>query len=175
VAAKNPDLSAEERATVADLVGVGALKYADLSTDRAREYVFDWDRMLAFEGNTAPYLQYAAVRIRSIFRRGQIDPSGYGAGRVPVVLEEPAERALAMRLLTFDAAIDASLETWSPHKLCTYLFELAGEFTSFFENCPVLRAPSPAVRDSRLELCAHTGAVLTQGLALLGIGAPERM
>ena len=175
VSAKNPSLSEEESATVARVVGVGALKYADLSTDRAREYVFDWDRMLAFEGNTAPYLQYAVVRIRSIFRRGGIDPAGYGAGRVPLVLGEPAERALAKRLLTFDAAIASALETWSPHKLCTWLFELAGEFTSFFENCPVLRASSDAERDSRLELCAHTAAVLVQGLALLGIEAPERM
>ena len=175
VVAKNPSLDEAESAAVAQAVGVGALKYADLSTDRAREYIFDWDRMLAFEGNTAPYLQYAVVRIRSIFRRGGIDGSAFGAGLVPVSIEEPAERALALRLLSFDAAIASALETWSPHKLCTYLFELAGEFTSFFENCPVLRAPSERLRDSRLELCAHTAAVLAQGLALLGIEAPERM
>ncbi len=172
---KSPGLSADEQAGVAQAVGVGALKYGDLSTDRAREYVFDWDRLLAMEGNTAPYLQYAVARIRSIFRRGGIDRSAYGSGRVPVTLDGPAERALARRLLGYEAAIQGALETWSPHKLCTYLFDLAGDFTCFFENCPVLRAATEETRDSRLELCAHTAAVLAHGLALLGIEAPERM
>lgn len=175
VAELSPDLPAEERAEVAQIVGVGALKYADLSVDRAREYVFDWDRMLSFDGNSAPYLQYAHARIMSIFRRGGIDPSAYGAGRVAVALDAPAERALALRLLGFEAAVASVLETWTPHKLCTYLFELAGDFTTFFEHCPVLRADDAAQRDSRLELCAHTAAVLARGLSLLGIEAPSRM
>lgn len=175
VAELSPDLPAEERAKVAQIVGVGALKYADLSVDRAREYVFDWDRMLSFDGNSAPYLQYAHARIMSIFRRGGIDPSAYGAGRVMVALDNPAERALALRLLGFEAAVASVLETWTPHKLCTYLFELAGDFTTFFEHCPVLRADDAALRDSRLELCAHAAAVLARGLSLLGIEAPSRM
>lgn len=175
VAELSPDLPAEERAKVAQIVGVGALKYADLSVDRAREYVFDWDRMLSFDGNSAPYLQYAHARIMSIFRRGGIDPSAYGAGRIAVAMGAPAERALALRLLGFEAAVASVLETWTPHKLCTYLFELAGDFTTFFEHCPVLRADDAAQRDSRLELCAHTAAVLARGLALLGIEAPSRM
>jgi arginyl-tRNA synthetase len=172
---KNPTLSADEREDVARMVGLGALKYADLSTDRLREYVFDWDRMLSFDGNTAPYLQYAHARIRSIFRRGGIDPDGYGVGRVPVVIAEPPERALALQLLDLDFSMSSALSAWSPHRLCTYLYELAGTFTAFYEGCPVLRADDPVERDSRLELCALTARVLATGLGLLGIEAPERM
>jgi arginyl-tRNA synthetase len=172
---KNPELSPAERAVVARMVGIGAVKYADLSTDRIRDYVFDWDRMLAFEGNTAPYLQYARVRCLSIFRRGEIDPDPYASDRVPVSVTEPAERELAVALLGWPGALDGALETWSPHRLCTYLFELAGSFTTFFENCPVLRAEDPAVRDSRLVLCASTAKVLGLGLQVLGIEAPDRM
>lgn len=174
VAAKNPDLDAVARSEVARMIGVGALKYADLSTDRTRDYVFDWDRMLSFDGNTAPYLQYAHVRCRSIFRRAELDPAPYAAGEVEVTVTESAERVLAIALLGFDTALAASLDTWSPHKLCTYLFDLAGTFTTFFETCPVLRAVAP-VRDSRLALCAITAETLAAGLAVLGIEAPERM
>jgi arginyl-tRNA synthetase len=172
---KNPDLSAAERDVVARMVGIGAVKYADLSTDRIRDYVFDWDRMLAFEGNTAPYLQYARVRCLSIFRRGELDPEPYGCGRIPVDVTEPAERALALALVGWPGALDTTLETWSPHRLCTYLFELAGTYTTFFETCPVLRAGDPDVRDSRLVLCALTAKVLALGLEVLGIEAPDRM
>ncbi len=185
VADKSPELDPADRAAVAQMIGVGALKYADLSTDRQREYVFDWDRMLAFEGNTAPYLQYAHARIRSIFRRAERDGlvadqgrsghSRFGHGTVPVALAEPSERALGLRLVALDGAVAAALDTWSPHKVCTYLFELAGAFTTFYESCPVLRAADDTVRDGRLELCALTAAVLAQGLALLGIDAPDRM
>ncbi|MBV9661910.1 MAG: arginine--tRNA ligase [Acidimicrobiales bacterium] len=175
VSEKNPDLPAGERDEVARMVGVGALKYADLSTDRVRDYVFDWDRMLSFDGNTAPYLQYARVRCLSIFRRGEIDPEPYLKGTIPVGLDHPAERALALGLLEFPAAVEATLETWSPHKLCAYLFEVAGLFTTFFENCPVLKAPGPDARDSRLVLCALSAAVLGAGLQALGIETPERM
>ena len=150
VAEKSPGLDDEERAGVARAVGIGALKYADLATDRTRDYVFDWDRMLAFEGNTAPYLQYAYTRIRSIFRRGGFDAAPYGSGDVPILVAHPAERALAVALLGFGTAVEAALETYSPHKLTSYLFELAGAFTSFYENCPVLTAEDPSVRDSRL-------------------------
>jgi arginyl-tRNA synthetase len=175
VAAKNPDLSDEVRADVARAVGIGALKYADLSTDRTRDYVFDWDRMLAFEGNTAPYLQYAYARIRSIFRRGDIDVAPYESGQLPILVVDPAEHALAVALLGFDTAVDAALDTYSPHKLTTYLFELAGAFTSFYENCPVLKAENRQVADSRLALCALTARTLSSGLGLLGIDTPERM
>ena len=175
VSEKNPDLSPAERDEVARMVGIGALKYADLSTDRVRDYVFDWDRMLAFEGNTAPYLQYARVRCLSIFRRGGVDPEPYLAGRIPVLLNEPAERALGLALAGFAEAVDSTIESWSPHKLCTYLFDLAGLFTTFFETCPVLKADGPEIRDSRLALCGLTAAVLGLGLRVLGIEAPDRM
>ena len=175
VAEKNPDLPADERGDVARMVGIGALKYADLSTDRIKDYVFDWDRMLTFDGNTAPYLQYARVRCLSIFRRAGLEPAAYLGGEVAVAVAEPAERDLALALLEFASAVEATLETWSPHKLCTYLFDLAGLFTSFFENCPVLKAPDEATRDSRLVLCALTATVIGRGLSVLGIEAPERM
>jgi arginyl-tRNA synthetase len=175
VAEKNPDLPPEERDAVAHAVGIGSVKYADLSTDRIRDYVFDWDRMLAFDGNTGPYLQYARVRCLSIFRRGEIDPAPYSAGMVPVVLGEPAERDLALRLSGFPEALQSTIDTWSPHKLCTYLFDLAGAYTTFFETCPVLKATDPDVRESRLALCAITASVLGTGLGVLGIETPERM
>jgi arginyl-tRNA synthetase len=173
VAEKNPDL--EGRDDVARQVGIGSLKYADLSTDRVRDYVFDFDRMLSFDGNTAPYLQYARVRCLSIFRRAGRDHESYLDGRVPVSVTDPAERALAVALLGFSAALDDTLATWSPHKLCTYLFDLAGLYTSFFENCPVLKAPTEDLRDSRLVLCALTAATLGLGLSVLGLETPERM
>ena len=128
------DLSSERQAVVANALGIGAVKYADLSTERARDYVFDWDRMLAFEGDTGPYLQYAHARIRSIFRRAGVAPPEPGA--VPL-LGEPPERALALHLLGFAAAVEATAESYSPSKLCTYLFELATSFTTFYEACRV--------------------------------------
>jgi arginyl-tRNA synthetase len=175
VAASNPALPAAEQAEVARMVGIGAVKYADLSTDRLRDYVFDWDRMLAFEGNTGPYLQYARVRCLSIFRRGEVDPAPYRSGSVPILLDLPPERALALGLLGFAPALASALDTWSPHRLCTYLFDLAGLFTTFFETCPVLKAEDPAVRASRLALCWLTASVLGRGLDVLGIEGPERM
>jgi arginyl-tRNA synthetase len=175
VAEKNPGLPEDERRAVSRMVGIGALKYADLSTDRVRDYVFDWDRMLSFDGNTAPYLQYARVRCLSIFRRGEIDPAPYLSGRIRVVLGHPAERALALALLEFPAALAATLETWSPHKLCAYLFDTAGLYTTFFESCPVLKAPDQDIRNSRLTLCAITASVIGKGLEVLGIETPDRM
>jgi arginyl-tRNA synthetase len=168
---KNPELDAAAADAVARAVGVGAVKYADLSSDRIKDYVFDWDRMLAFEGNTAPYLMYAHARIRSIFRKaGVASPRGAG-----VALGEPAERALALELLRFGAVLEDVAATLEPHRLCGYLFELAGAFTTFYERCPVLRADSEEVRRSRLALCDLTAEVLAKGLGLLGIEAPERM
>lgn len=173
IAEKNPDLPAAERDAVARMVGIGAVKYADLSNDRIKDYVFDFDRMLAFDGNTGPYLQYAHARIRSIFRRAEIDPTTVRA-ETPV-LGEPQERALALQLLGFDAAVQTMLEAYAPHKLCTYLFDLASTFTAFYEACPVLKAADEATRTSRLALCDLTARVLACGLGLLGIEAPDQM
>lgn len=168
-------LDPADREEVARMVGIGAVKYADLSTDRIRDYVFDWDRMLAFEGNTGPYLQYARVRCLSIFRRGEINPEPYSTGTVPIIIGEQGERDLALQLAGFPEALKSTMETWSPHKLCSYLFDVAGTFTTFFETCPVLKTPDPAVRESRLALCAATASVLGTGLGVLGIEAPDRM
>jgi arginyl-tRNA synthetase len=170
---KNAELPAAQQAEVARQIGIGAVKYADLSTDRIKDYVFDWERMLAFEGNTSPYLQYAHARICSIFRKA-------GIGRAEVrtltpTLDHVAERALALRLLQFDTAVWDTLEKYSPHRLCTYLYELASEFSTFYEHCPVLRADSEAQKMSRLALCDFTARVMEQGLSLLGIESPEQM
>jgi len=172
VAEKNPDLGVEDRLTIARQVGIGAVKYADLSTDRVRDYVFDWDRMLSFDGNTAPYLQYAHARICSIFRRAEIDRTSL-RNREPSIVE-PQERALALAVLGFDSAVADTLEKYSPHRLCTYLYDLATSFTSFYEHCPVLKADE-AIRLSRLVMCDVTARVMATGLGLLGIDAPEQM
>jgi arginyl-tRNA synthetase len=170
VATKNPDLDPATREAVARRVGVGSIKYADLSSDRVKDYVFDWDRMLAFEGNTAPYLQYAHARIRSIFRRAAAE------GQVgPIVIAAPAERSLALALLGFGAVVHEVAETLQPHRLCTYLFGLASAFSSFYEQCPVLKADSDEERASRLALADLTARVIARGLDLLGIEAPDRM
>ncbi len=168
----SPEFGESERAAIAEAVGIGAIKYADLSTARDSEYVFDWDRMISFRGNTGPYLQYATTRIRSIFRRAGLDPDG---ARAPITLAEPAERALALRLLGFGAAVGQAGETTQPHLLAGFLFDVASAFTTFYEQCPVLQATEPSIRDSRLALSALTLRVLLTGLDLLGIPVPERM
>jgi arginyl-tRNA synthetase len=173
VAAKNPDLPTGLRESIGRSVGVGALKYADLSTDRVRDYVFDWERMLSFDGNTAPYLQYAHTRICSLFRRAGIERTGIGAADLAIV--EAEERALALRLLGYEGALLEAVARFSPHRLCTFLFELACDFTVFYERCPVLRAPNEEVKASRLALSDVTARVLAHGLGLLGIDAPEQM
>jgi arginyl-tRNA synthetase len=170
---KNPTLPDDRRREVARMVGIGAIKYFDLSTDRVRDYVFDWDRMLAFDGNTGPYLQYAHARIRSIFRRSGVDAATVG-DLVPL-LGTTQERALGLALLGFDGAVSDALDGFSPHRLCTYLFELATRFTDFYEACPVLRAETDELRRSRLALCDLTARVLASGLDLLGIRAPDEM
>ncbi|HEV8569425.1 MAG TPA: arginine--tRNA ligase [Actinoplanes sp.] len=171
VAEKNPELDEDTRTDVARMVGIGAIKYADLSNDRVKDYVFDWHRMLSFDGNTAPYLQYAHARIRSIFRRGEVAaPTGLAA----VTVSESAERALAIELLAFEGVIAAVAESLEFHRLAVYLYGLATVFTAFYETCPVLRAEGDT-RASRLALCDLTARVLARGLNLLGIAAPDRM
>jgi arginyl-tRNA synthetase len=163
-----------ERRALAAAIGIGAIKYADLANDRIKDYVFDWDRMLAAEGRTGPYLQYAHARIQSIFRKG----AEAGIVRKPeaaIAIAEPAERKLALELLDFGTAVVEAGETLRPHRLAGYLYDLATAFTAFFETCPVLKAPDDATRASRLALCELTARVLARGLNLLGIAAPERM
>ncbi|HVV50690.1 MAG TPA: arginine--tRNA ligase [Polyangia bacterium] len=158
-------------AGVARMIGIGAIKYADLLNDRVKDYVFDWDRMLAFEGNTAPYIMYAHARCRSILRKA----GGYAhRPEAAILVDAAAERALALELLSFDAAIERAAEALQPHRLCQSLHDVAVAFTAFFEHCPVLTAAEPA-RQSRLALCELTSRVLAHGLGLLGIDAPEQM
>jgi arginyl-tRNA synthetase len=170
---KSPDLSPEVRDAVAQAVGIGSVKYTDLASDRIKDYVFDWDRMLSFDGNTAAYLINAYVRIRSIFRRAEAEVTAADAGNV--VLVAPEERALALALLRFDVVVRSVAATLEPHRLSTYLFDLAQAFTAFYEACPVLRAESPAVQRSRLVLCELTARTLSTGLGLLGIETVEQM
>jgi arginyl-tRNA synthetase len=170
IAAKNPELDDAERAELAQVVGVGAVKYADLSVDRTRDYVFDLDRMLSLDGDTALYLQYAYVRTRSIATKAGAPP----APGTALVLQDKAERVLALRLLAFDAVIGELAGSLRFHKLTQYLRGLAEAFTTFFERCPVLRA-QPELRDSRLVLCELTGRTLSTGLGLLGIQTPQRL
>jgi arginyl-tRNA synthetase len=171
VVAERSELSPEDRERVARAVGVGALKYADLSGDRNKDYVFDWDRMLAMDGNTSVYLQYANARVRSVLRRaGGAPPVG-----TPIVLEESAERELALGLARFPTAVEAAIAHLQPHRLCTYLYETAVSFSNFYERCPILAAETEALRASRLALADTTSRVLVRGLDLLGIEAPERL
>jgi arginyl-tRNA synthetase len=140
VAEKNPDLDDDERAEVARMVGIGAVKYADLSTDRIKDYVFDWDRMLSFDGNTAPYLQYAHARICSIFRRAEVDRA---AAAAPRSLGEPQERELAQRLLAYPSVLADTMASYAPHKLVHVPVRPGQDFTAFYEHCPVLKADDP--------------------------------
>ncbi|MFK7883878.1 MAG: arginine--tRNA ligase [Phycisphaerales bacterium] len=176
VAEKNSDLSADEQTKVAQAVAVAALKYTDLSTDRVKDYVFSFDRMLAFEGDTGPYLLYAVVRTKSIFRKA-VD-AGLDTSRVadaPMTLNEPAERTLALTLLRYPGTVRASGEHHEPNRLCAYLYSLAGAFSTFFDQCSVLKADDDATRLSRLRLCSITARVLEDGLNTIGIETVERM
>ncbi|MGH3278046.1 MAG: arginine--tRNA ligase [Trebonia sp.] len=157
---------------IAEDVGIGAIKYADLSTARDSAYIFDWERMISFKGNTGPYLQYATTRIRSIFRKADIDQTGLHG---PIIITEPAERDLALKLLGFGAVVTQVADTAEPHQLCGYVFEVASLFTTFYEHCPVLKADDEETRQSRLALCAAVLRLLTTGLTLLGVPLPDRM
>jgi arginyl-tRNA synthetase len=172
VSEKNPDLHESERRAIAQTVGIGAVKYADLSKHRTSDYVFSWESMLSFEGNTAPYLQYAYTRIAGVFRRVPIEHAG--GVDAPVVLEAPEERLLALQLARFADTLHAVAREALPHYLCGYLYELAGQFMRFYEACPVIKSEG-ATRASRLQLCRLTAETLKQGLGLLGIGVLETM
>jgi len=172
VSEKNPDMTPQELQDLAEVVGIGAVKYADLSKSRTTDYVFDWDNMLAFEGNTAPYMQYAYTRVLSVFRKAGIDADSLQG---EIVLTEEREAQLATRLLQFEEVITQVARDGTPHVMCAYLYDLAGQFSGFYEHCPILSAEDEQVRNSRLQLAALTAKTLKQGLDTLGIKTVERM
>jgi arginyl-tRNA synthetase len=184
VSEKSPDLPDAQRREIARVVGISAVKYADLLPNRQSDYVFSWDKMLALNGNTAPYLLYAYARIRAIFRKGDLsqgspsaaasEPQVTSQPAPPLLLDAPQELALGRHLLNFGLVLEAVADDYRPNFLCNYLYELAGHFTSFYENCPVLKS-APGQRASRLALCDLTARVLQQGLAVLGIQTLEQM
>ncbi|HHE8713055.1 TPA: arginine--tRNA ligase [Haemophilus influenzae] len=170
---KNTNLSNDEKEAVIEAVGIGAVKYADLSKNRTTDYVFDWDNMLSFEGNTAPYMQYAYTRIRSIFNKTDINSTALLAALLTI--KDDKERTLAIKLLQFEEAVQTVGKEGTPHVLCAYLYELAGIFSSFYEHCPILNAEDESVKLSRLKLALLTEKTLKQGLTLLGIKTVEKM
>ena len=172
VTENSPETPEEQRRAIAHAVGVGAVKYSDLSMDRLGDYVFSWDKMLSMDGNTAPYMQYAHARVCSILRKA--DATLTEAANATVELTVPQETALALAVLRMGDVVAQLSRDLKPHILCTYLFELASKFSSFYEKCPVLNS-EPAVRASRLALCAATARAIALGLDLLGIEHPERM
>ena len=177
---KNPELVGEERKKVARTVGIGAVKYADLSTERTKDYVFDWERMLSFEGNTAPYLQYAYARICSIFRKWGGDRDSLGENFESLLEDDldilsTEEMTLSRRLVEFPSIMDDSISTFSPHKLCKHLHSVASAFASFYENCSILKEENDDLSKRRLALCDLTARELQLGLGILGIDVPERM
>jgi arginyl-tRNA synthetase len=171
VKAKNPAIDAATAAQLGHVIGIGAVKYADLSKNRTSDYVFDWEQMISFEGNTSPYLQYAYTRIQSIFAKGEIDPLSLPTHAVAV---EEAERRLAVTIAGFDDTLAAVATDGMPHLLCGYLYDLATRFTSFYEACPILTSTAQ-VRERRLVLANQAGMTLKNGLDLLGIGVVDQM
>ena len=168
-------LPEEERRRISEVVGLGAIKYADLSQNRLSDYVFDMARMVALQGNTATYLQYAYARIRSIFRRGGVTPEAIRRARPPIALSHPAERGLGLRIIRYPETLEHAAAELKPNILADYLFELAGAYSTFNEECPVLKAESPGRRDGRLALIDLTARTLEAGLKLLGIGVVDEM
>ncbi|MEB0951526.1 arginine--tRNA ligase [Citrobacter sedlakii] len=173
VAEKNPDMPADELEKLANAVGIGAVKYADLSKNRTTDYIFDWDNMLAFEGNTAPYMQYAYTRVLSVFRKSGLDERALASARV--LLSEDREAQLAARLLQFEETLTVVAREGTPHVMCAYLYDVAGLFSGFYEHCPILSAENDDVRNSRLKLALLTAKTLKLGLDTLGIETVERM
>jgi arginyl-tRNA synthetase len=175
VDANSPELDEAERARVSEIVGLGAIKYADLCQNRLSDYVFDWDKMMALTGNTATYMQYAYARIRSIFRKGGVDPERLRVQSPAVVLGHETERALGLLLLRWPETIEQTASELKPNLLTDYLFDLANAYSAFYDACPVLKAEDEAIRASRLALCDLTARTLQRGLDLLGIEVAERM
>jgi arginyl-tRNA synthetase len=178
VSEKNPDLPDDQRRQIARAVGIGAVKYADLSQNRSSDYVFSWDKMLSLDGNTAPYMQYAYARVRSIFRKGKAEAlksAGPLGVRGMVSIEATAERILALKLLQFPETVETVARDCLPSVLCAYLYDLAGAFMGFYESCPVLKAPDECTRASRLLLCELTARTIQTSLNLLGIETIEQM
>ena len=173
VAEKNPEMPADELEKLANVVGIGAVKYADLSKNRTTDYVFDWDNMLAFEGNTAPYMQYAYTRVLSVFRKAELEESAIINAEVTIT--EDREAQLAARLLQFEETLNVVARDGTPHVMCAYLYDLAGLFSGFYEHCPILSAENESVRNSRLKLALLTAKTLKLGLDTLGIETVERM
>jgi arginyl-tRNA synthetase len=169
-AERESGLGEEQLNAIGKAIGIGAVKYADLSKDRISDYVFSWDKMLAMEGNTAPYLQYAYARIRSIQRKA----GGAGVRLAAIQLDAPHELSLAKHLLRLSEVIDQVVRDLKPHLLATYLYDLSTKFSGFYENCPVIQSAEPT-RSSRLALCDLTARTLALGLDLLGIEHPEQM
>ncbi|HEX7449978.1 MAG TPA: arginine--tRNA ligase [Pirellulales bacterium] len=169
------ELAEDERRRIAEVVGLSAIKYADLSQNRTSDYVFSFDKMVALKGNTATYMQYAYTRVRGIFRKGEVDVEALRCRRPAILLGQPAERALGLELLRFAEALQFTVTDYRPNQLTTYLFDLANRFSTFFEECPVLKAETAELRDSRLLLCDLTARTIKQGLELLGIEVVERM
>lgn len=170
-----PELSESQRDEIGERVGIGGIKYADLHHNRDSDYVFDYDKMLATNGDTAAYMQYAHARIYGIFRKGKIDPDEFRQTASSIQLAEPSERTLALKLLRYPETLDAVLVDFRPNLLTQYLFELANDLTGFYDKCPVLKAATPELRDSRLRLCDLAGRIIAHGLDLLGIKAPRQM
>ena len=170
---KNPMMEESEREKISRMIGIGSVKYADLSVDRNKNYVFDWEKMLSFEGNTAPYLQYAHARICSIFRKASTNKEKFENNKILVTNENEAK--ISRILLSFSDSLDEAIGNYAPHRLAVYLHKLAQEFASFYENCPVLVYDSESIMNSRLALCSLTARTLSTGLNLLGIDSPERM
>jgi arginyl-tRNA synthetase len=170
-----PELSAEERRQIAEVVGIGAVKYADLCQNRTTDYVFSWAKMLAMTGNTGTYMQYAYARNRSIFRKGDVDPAALRSDPPGPLLDTPHERALALQLLRFEEVLHDAAREYQPNAITGYLWELSKTYSGFFQNCPVLKAPTQELRQSRLLLCDLTARVIQRGLELLGIRTAERM
>lgn len=173
VAEKNPEMPADELEKLSNVVGIGAVKYADLSKNRTTDYVFDWDNMLAFEGNTAPYMQYAYTRVLSVFRKAELEESAIINAEVTIT--EDREAQLAARLLQFEETLNVVARDGTPHVMCAYLYDLAGLFSGFYEHCPILSAENESVRNSRLKLALLTAKTLKLGLDTLGIETVERM
>lgn len=169
---KNPELDDHALRTIAHAVGIGAVKYADLSKNRSSDYIFNFEQMLSFEGNTAPYLLYAYTRVASVFRKAGLD---MGDVNGDFLLQEEAEQALAARLVQFGEVLESVAEKGLPHLLCTYLYDVAGLFSTFYEHCPILSGDNEALKQSRLKLAALTARTLKQGMELLGLSPLERM